>query len=556
VTVVERIPSIVKKNTDLLKELIELIFSLMRDIDEDIEEDWLRPKEGYKEMADGEEEDNVDFGKGCVDKIISAVGDEICLPILSIAVNNTMSDDSDWRAKNAGLMAFSQVGEYIDDIKSIQVMVPIVCQHLEHPNPRIRYAALHCIGQISDDMTEDFQDSYGAQILPAMIKVLDDPVPRVSAHCSSALTNFMDGASEELVLPFMGELSAKLGVHMKQGISIQKENAVTAFASSAVAIKENFDGKFKETIDFLLQCLAENPQPEYRQFRAQVIEGITLIASSVSQAVFDPEADRIVQAMIYIQQSKMDDTDPQRSYLLSAWQRICLRMKQRFAPYLKEILPSILQMASLKPEMGIEGSGAAELEDVMNEIKPDASGDKKMNIMTDEIEEKDTAIQMLIVFVDELGSGCFEYIEPISQILLGLTQFASSDNIRNSAAQALPSLIKCAKEAQPNNTQMIHTMAKMYCNNIIDAMESETETDCLIVQAQAIKEIVEESGNNLLQAASVDEFTNKIFGFIQQSENRISENNKYEKENTEGNEEDALDEEDIQVLKEENKNEQ
>lgn len=514
-TVVERIPSIVKKNTDLLKELIELIFSLMRDIDEDIEEDWLRPKEGYKEMADGEEEDNVDFGKGCVDKIISAVGDEICLPILSIAVNNTMSDDSDWRAKNAGLMAFSQVGEYIDDIKSIQVMVPIVCQHLEHPNPRIRYAALHCIGQISDDMTEDFQDSYGAQILPAMIKVLDDPVPRVSAHCSSALTNFMDGASEELVLPFMGELSAKLGVHMKQGISIQKENAVTAFASSAVAIKENFDGKFKETIDFLLQCLAENPQPEYRQFRAQVIEGITLIASSVSQAVFDPEADRIVQAMIYIQQSKMDDTDPQRSYLLSAWQRICLRMKQRFAPYLKEILPSILQMASLKPEMGIEGSGAAELEDVMNEIKPDASGDKKMNIMTDEIEEKDTAIQMLIVFVDELGSGCFEYIEPISQILLGLTQFASSDNIRNSAAQALPSLIKCAKEAQPNNTQMIHTMAKMYCNNIIDAMESETETDCLIVQAQAIKEIVEESGNNLLQAASVDEFTNKIFGFIQ-----------------------------------------
>ena len=86
-------------------------------------------------------------------------------------------------------------------------MVPIVVQHLQHPNPKIRYAALHCLGQISDDMTEDFQEKYGTDVLPALIKCLDDPIPRVSAHCASAITNFMDGASEELVLPYMGELS-------------------------------------------------------------------------------------------------------------------------------------------------------------------------------------------------------------------------------------------------------------------------------------------------------------------------------------------------------------
>jgi len=43
-------------------------------------------------------------------------------------------------------MAFSQVGEYIDDIKNIGAMVPIVLQHLQHPNPKIKYAALHCLG--------------------------------------------------------------------------------------------------------------------------------------------------------------------------------------------------------------------------------------------------------------------------------------------------------------------------------------------------------------------------------------------------------------------------
>lgn len=50
-------------------------------------------------------------------------------------------------------------------------------------------------------MTEEFQETYGEQVLPPMIELLEDPVPRVSAHCCSAITNFMDGASEELVLP-------------------------------------------------------------------------------------------------------------------------------------------------------------------------------------------------------------------------------------------------------------------------------------------------------------------------------------------------------------------
>jgi hypothetical protein len=212
-------------------------------------------------------------------------------------------------------------------------------------------------------------------------------------------------------------------------------------------------------------------------------------------------------------------------------------------------------MATLKPEMGIEGQGAAELTDVLHEIKPEGSGEKKQNIVTDEIEEKDSAIQMLIVFVEELGSGFKDYIEQVSEIFLGLTQFYASDNIRTSCAGALSSLIKCAKEAHPDNVEALHIMAKLYSNNLIEAMDGETENECLIAQAQAIKEIVEEAGHNLLKPESVDIFTEKIFAFIQQSENRIQENDKYQKENQEGEEEDQLDDEDLQVLKEENKSE-
>jgi hypothetical protein len=41
VTIIERIPGVVKKNQELLKDIIEVIFRLMIDIDQDVDQDWL-----------------------------------------------------------------------------------------------------------------------------------------------------------------------------------------------------------------------------------------------------------------------------------------------------------------------------------------------------------------------------------------------------------------------------------------------------------------------------------------------------------------------------------
>jgi hypothetical protein len=50
-------------------------------------------------------------------------------------------------------------------------------------------------------------------------------------------------------------------------------------------------------------------------------------------------------------------------------------------------------MALLNPEMGISGQDAlADLSDVLKEIKPAEASEKKVNVVTDETEEKDVAI--------------------------------------------------------------------------------------------------------------------------------------------------------------------
>ena len=68
-----------------------------------------------------------------------------------------------------------------------------------------------------------------------------------------------------------------------------------------VVVKEQFDPHFAETTALLLACLNENQEHPYRQFRAQIIEAITLIASAVTPAIFRACSDDIIAHMMAIQ---------------------------------------------------------------------------------------------------------------------------------------------------------------------------------------------------------------------------------------------------------------
>lgn len=52
-------------------------------------------------------------------------------------------------------------------------------------------------------------------------------------------------------------------------------------------------------------------------------------------------------------QEEMADDDPQVSYLISAWARICKIMGKRFEPYLPLVMGPVLKTASLKPEVSL-----------------------------------------------------------------------------------------------------------------------------------------------------------------------------------------------------------
>lgn len=83
-----------------------MVFSIMIDIDEDVEESWMVPAEGYR-VEEEDSDDSVKFGQATIDKLVACVGETKTLPLLSTLVLKTVNNEADWRHKHAGLMAFS-----------------------------------------------------------------------------------------------------------------------------------------------------------------------------------------------------------------------------------------------------------------------------------------------------------------------------------------------------------------------------------------------------------------------------------------------------------------
>lgn len=534
VTYIERLPKSIRDQKDKLKTLLEMIFFHMIDIDQDVDEDWKKPEEGFNE--DFEEDPDfevVRFGMNSIDRLISSVGDQEMLPTLSASVQ-TMLSQGDWRYQHAALMALSQVGEYIEEIDEIKPIMQVVMNYISNINPKLRYAVCHCIGQISDDMQPKFQEVFSDSILPTLIQTLYDPIPRVQSHAAAAITNFVEGMEREALKNYLTPIMEKCFELAQTGISICKENAISAIAATAEAAGDLFKPFFPNAVPVLFELLKKHTTKEYRQLKGQIIECLTLMAHAVGKEMFAPYAPTLIEIMVNIQESKLEDVDPQKSYLLSGWQRLCITMGPDFASYLPRVLPSLFKL----------------LENIFSEKETSAetpeSEEKKEDINTYETEECEVALNMLTVLIDEMKENFSPFVESAIKLILPLCNYNKNDSIRSAASKCLPSLVSCIKNEQP---QQVQTVVKWFLAELWKSASSEYDANVIVDQVGAMKECIEEVNNRFLAKEELDEISQNLIKLLVESDKRKLENEKYKSEGD-------VDEEEVELLDEENSTEE
>ncbi|KAF9103746.1 hypothetical protein BGX27_010397 [Mortierella sp. AM989] len=478
-TLAECSPNMIRKSApDFASTLVPVALEMMTELGEDEDEDnqiWYTTDD----LGEEDQEENYVIGEHAMDRLSRALGGKAMLPVSFTYIPQMLAPGQKWQSRHAALMAISAIAEGCAKIMEAELgkIIQMVLPFLRDPHPRVRYAACNTIGQMATDFGGPIQKSYHSIILTNLIPVMDDAkYPRVCAHAAAALVNFCEAIEKRTLVPYLDAIFERLLSLLNTGTTYVQEQAITTIATVADSAEESFVKYYTPIMPLLINVLRQATNPEYRLMRGKAMECASLIALAVGKEVFAPHAQEFIKLLVQTQSSIVETDDPQASYILAAWARVCKVLGRDFVPYLDIVMPPLLASAQLKPDFAILDPE----DDLESKYPSDEDWEfvgvngQQIGIKTTVLEEKCTAVEMLICYARELGSGFRPYIEKVRDIVLPLLKFYFHDGVRHAAAATLPQLISCAMQAELGKEYML-SLWNGICVKVLDVMAKESD---------------------------------------------------------------------------------
>ncbi|XP_010420796.1 PREDICTED: importin-5 [Camelina sativa] len=523
----ERAPGMVRK----LPQFIDRLFAVLMKMLEDIEDDpaWYSAE---TEDEDAGETSNYSMGQECLDRLAISLGGNTIVPVAYQQFSAYLTA-SEWQKHHASLIALAQIAEGCSKvmIKNLEQVVAMVLSQFQSPHPRVRWAAINAIGQLSTDLGPDLQNQHHERVLPALAAAMDDfQNPRVQAHAASAVLNFSENCTPEILAPYLDGVVSKLLVLLQNGKQMVQEGALTALASVADSSQEHFQKYYDAVMPYLKTILMNATDKSKRMLRAKSMECISLVGMAVGKDRFTDDARQVMEVLMSLQGSEMEADDPITSYMLQAWARLCKCLGQDFLPYMTVVMPPLLQSAQLKPDVTITSADSEdEAEDSDDEsMETIILGDKRIGIKTSVLEEKATACNMLCCYADELKEGFFPWIDQVAPTLVPLLKFYFHEEVRRAAVSAMPELMRSAKlaiekgKSDGRDLSYLKQLSDYIIPAMLEALHKEPDTEICVSMLEAINECLQISGN-LLDEAKIRSIVDEIKQVMTASSSRKRE---------------------------------
>uniref|UniRef100_A0A6U9NR28 TOG domain-containing protein n=1 Tax=Zooxanthella nutricula TaxID=1333877 RepID=A0A6U9NR28_9DINO len=508
-------------------------------------------KEWAERMDDEEGEEDVDElyhnGEEAIDRIVEAMTMEASSAALFALVERFCQQDA-WQAKLAALTAVKQTVEYVEESAHMNAMAKLLFQHVEHPHPRVRYTALHAIGQLSNDQAPEFQDSWHQTVMPVLLKKMDDPVDRVAAMAMSAFVSFGEELDNAIMIKYAGGVMEKLLQRLQSTKHrMVQEESITSIAVIAGVIEKDFAQYYDRIMPMLKQLLMMRADEKTGRLRGKAFECMSLLGLAVGKEKFAADAKEAMQAML---QTPLEADDLQREYINEASQRICKCLKKDFAPFLPHILPGTLK--ALRLDADEVKDGAADDDDDRHEITT-ADG-KLVKVRSSKFEEMLQAAQLLNTYCVELEAEFWDFIPKAAEGLLPLLEASGEmaimcDEARSAAFQCWASLIKCASIAAkeknfPVKPTLANDLLRTFLQKTIPALQQDEDPDSLRNAADGLSECLKNVEPGALSGQEVVQLTQQLFSFIDGSFKRTIEADKERKASAAGAPPELQDDED------------
>lgn len=490
VSIAEKLPTQCRKMGTFVRNVFPVGLQMMLELEDDRE--WYEQEE-----EDSSEYSLFDCGQESLDRIAIALGGKAVLPVAEEIIPGFLANEASWVHRHAALLAISQIGEGCE--KQIEAklgeVINLSLSRFLDPHPRVRWAAINCIGQMCTDFGPRIQTDFHESIVKALITVMDDAGnPRVQSHAAAAVINFCDEATPTVIAPYLDPLLGKLQSLLHSQHRITQEQAVTAVAAVADAAGALFVNYYDWFMPSLKQVLSgATGQRDLRRLRGKVMECISLVGLSVGPEKFGPDAADVMNILVSTAAAQIEDPDdPQGFYLMQAYARICRCLKSGFIQYLPHVMPRLLEAARQKPDIQVlDVTEDEEAQDESGEgYETVTIGDKRVGIRTSVLEDKAVACTMLACFIAELRGGFYDYVEQVTQLMVPLLKFFYHDECRTAAATCLPDIVRCVMESgkDASGTQIMSIINYML-PMLLEAIRGEPDVEVLLVMIEALAQV-------------------------------------------------------------------
>ncbi|RCN44097.1 hypothetical protein ANCCAN_09871 [Ancylostoma caninum] len=311
------------------------------------------------------------------------------------------------------------------------------------------------------------------------------------------------------------------------------EQITTAIASVADAAQDLFIDFYDRLVPHLKFILVNCTADEHKVLRGKTMESLSLIGVAVGKEKFRDDALAIME-LLKDQMPNMSSDDPQCSYMICSWTRICKVLGKEFAPYLPLIMGTVLQTASYKPEVAVVDEDDAQKNDPAWSYHS-VGDNKSFGIRTAGLDEKADSCAMLVCYARDLEGIHFDifckwplkstfgseefgpYVDEVAKLCMENIRFLFVDTVRCSAAETLPWLLRCVK------SQGMEGMRRLWVEFfpvLCTALESENEIEVMESFIDAIAECVLQLGANGLTKEDVEKITTVISEQLKGHEDR------------------------------------
>ena len=438
-----------------------------------------------------------------------------------------MLNSSSWQEKHAALMAISAISEGCRDMMEQQLdqVLDLIMPTLTDVHSRVRWAGCNALGQMSTDFAGTMQEKYSVRVVPALVKVLEAPEPRVQSHAAAALVNFCEEAESETLQPYLPDLLTRLHALLQRPQRYVQEQALSTIATVADSAEQAFSQYYEHLMPLMVRALQAPQDKDSRLLKSKAMECATLIALAVGREKMGQDAIEMMQILDNIQNDITEADDPQSNYLLHAWGRMCRVMGPEFLPYLPKVMPALIEMASAKADIQMidDEEEAAKFQDDDGWELLSLRG-KFIRINTSVMDDKHTAIELISVYAQHLA-GAFEpyVIQLMDDVVLQALTFFYHDPVRAAAAGAVPKLLNAYKSAHGIQNQTTVDLWARTIDKILDSLKEEPQIEILAEYYQCFYECLEVMGDNCLSADHMKRFTEAVEAALTDYQTRVQE---------------------------------